>query len=147
MQRKVLVIDDSVAIHQLVKVHLEEESLDVHSMYDGASGLRTAAALKPNLILLDLDLPDMNGFDVCRFLKAGRETAEIPIIFVSGSDSIDAKVCGLDLLAADFVTKPFVAVELCARVRAALRIGQPNGTRPDVTATATTDMPVATAAV
>jgi DNA-binding response OmpR family regulator len=121
MPQTILIIDDSIPIHQLIKVHLDEESIEIQSAYNGTSGLSKAAALRPDLILLDVDLPDMNGFDVCRLLKADSATAHIPVIFVAGSSSIDAKVCGLDLQAIDYITKPFNPTELCARVRSALR--------------------------
>jgi diguanylate cyclase (GGDEF)-like protein len=73
------------------------------------------------LILLDLDMPDMSGFDVCRALKSDVELCMIPVLFLAGSATADDKVRGLDLGAVDYITKPFDAFELCARVRAALR--------------------------
>ena len=121
--KRILIIDDSAAIQRLVHAHLEDVFPNVSSASDGVTGLALAATLNPDLILLDLDLPDMNGFDVCRFLKANPSTASIPIVFLSASNSIDAKVCGLDLHAADYITKPFDGAELCARVRMALRAG------------------------
>ena len=121
MSTHLLSIDDSSAIQLLVRSYLSDDQLAVHLAGDGISGLESAARLSPDLILLDLDLPDMNGFDVCRFLKASPSTRDIPVIFLSSMDSIDAKVCGLDLEAVDYITKPFHADELRARVQAALR--------------------------
>jgi DNA-binding response OmpR family regulator len=121
MPQVVLLIDDSKSIHPLVKAHLADEPLIVHSAYEGESGLAIAHTLSPDLILLDVDMPGMNGFDVCRLLKADPETAEIRIVFLTAADSIDEKICGLDLQAVDYITKPFDPAELSARVRAALR--------------------------
>ena len=87
----------------------------------GVAGLEAAHREKPDLILLDLDMPDMSGFDVCRELKADPELCMIPVLFLSGSSTAEDKVTGLDLGAVDYVTKPFDAFELRARVRAALR--------------------------
>src|SRR6202043_1184286 len=80
-----------------------------------------AGSLKPDLVLLDVDMPKMDGFQVCRMLKADPATADIPIIFLTASSSTDAKVCGFALRAVDYITKPFEPNELCARVRVALR--------------------------
>lgn len=123
MHQTVLLIDDSKPIHQLIKTHLEDEPLTVHSAYDGPSGLALAASLKPDLILLDVDMPGMNGYDVCRLLKIDPATAESRVVFLTASGSIDEKICGLDLQAVDYITKPFDPTELRARIRSALRKG------------------------
>jgi DNA-binding response OmpR family regulator len=121
MSQTVLIVDDSAPLHELIKVHLDEQALQVHSAYDGDAGLFLASTLKPDLVLLDVDMPKMNGFEVCRLLKADNATAGIPIIFLTAACSTDAKVCGFELRAVDYVTKPFDPSELCARVRVALR--------------------------
>ena len=121
MPQTVLIIDDFAPLHELVKMHLEAEALTIHSAYGGVEALMVAVAVKPDLILLDVDMPDMNGFDVCRFLKVDPVTADIPVIFLSAAGSADEKVCGLSLRAVDYITKPFNADELCERVRTALR--------------------------
>ncbi len=118
---RVLVIDDSEPIHKLIIVHLKREGLEVTGEMDGQAGIERAIADKPDLILLDIDLPDVDGFEVCRRLKENPATRDLPIIFLTGTDSTDSKVRGLDLGAVDYVTKPFDQVELRARVRAALR--------------------------
>jgi diguanylate cyclase (GGDEF)-like protein len=87
----------------------------------GTDGLEAATRENPDLILLDVDMPDLSGFDVCRILKADVRLGMTPIIFLSGSDNRESKVRGLDLGAVDYVTKPFDSYELQARVRAALR--------------------------
>jgi DNA-binding response OmpR family regulator len=121
MSQKVLIVDDSPPLHQLIRVHLEEQEVQIHSAYDGDAGLVLAGALKPDLVLLDVDMPKLNGFEVCKFLKNDEATADIPIIFLTASSSTDAKVFGFSLRAVDYITKPFDPTELCARVRVALR--------------------------
>jgi diguanylate cyclase (GGDEF)-like protein len=118
---RVLVIDDSEPIHKLIVARLRPEGLEVTGEMDGERGIQRAIVEMPDLILLDVGLPDMDGFEVCRQLKEHPSTRDIPIIFLTGTTSTDSKVRGLDLGAVDYVTKPFDQVELRARVRAALR--------------------------
>jgi diguanylate cyclase (GGDEF)-like protein len=118
---KVLIIDDSPDALALAKARLGKEGLDLICADGGKAGLALAASAKPDLILLDLDMPDMSGFDVCRTLKADADLCMIPVIFLSGSGGPEDKVKGLNLGAVDYVTKPFDAFELRARVNAALR--------------------------
>ena len=121
MSQTVMIVDDSRPLHALVKVHLGEEDFVYHSAYNGSSALNLVASVKPDLILLDVDMPDMNGFDVCRFLKVDPITANIPVIFLTASTSADEKACGLSLQATDYITKPFDPDGLVSRVRVALR--------------------------
>ncbi len=118
---RVLVVDDSEFIHELVRARLREEGLQVEHQLTGEAGLRHAIDVQPDMILLDIELPDLNGFEVCRQLKERAETRTIPVIFLTGQSDTAAKVRGLDLGAVDYVIKPFDDVELRARVRAALR--------------------------
>jgi diguanylate cyclase (GGDEF)-like protein len=118
---RVLVVDDSEFIHELVRARLREEGLQVEHELTGEAGIRHAVEARPDLILLDIELPDVDGFEVCRRLKERAETRTIPVIFLTGQSDTKAKVRGLDLGAVDYVTKPFDEVELRARVRAALR--------------------------
>ena len=118
---KVLIVDDSPDALALAKARLLEEDLEIVCADSGVAGLATAKQESPDLILLDMDLGDMNGLDVCRILKDDPVTGPIPVIFLSGSGAPGDKVRGLDLGAVDYVTKPFDAFELRARVRAALR--------------------------
>jgi diguanylate cyclase (GGDEF)-like protein len=118
---RVLVIDDSEPTHKLIQARLRPEGLEVNCELDGERGIERAVSDPPDLILLDVDLPDLDGFEVCRQLKEHPATRDIPIIFLTGTTSTDSKVKGLDLGAVDYVTKPFDQVELRARVRAALR--------------------------
>ena len=118
---RVLVIDDTVSIHKLIVARLRPEGLEVTAELDGQAGLERAIADAPDLILLDIGLPKVDGFEVCRQLKEHRATRNIPIIFLTGEADRESKVRGLDLGAVDYVTKPFDEIELRARVRAALR--------------------------
>jgi len=118
----ILIIDDSVPLHKLIKLYLAPEMLRIRSAYDGESGLAAAANPQPSLILLDVDLPGIDGFEVCRQLKANSSTASIPIIFLTASAVTSEKVKGLELGAIDYIVKPFKPEELCARVRAGLRV-------------------------
>jgi DNA-binding response OmpR family regulator len=116
--KKILVVDDEPTLVATLKYNLEHEGYRVITAADGESGLSTARAKRPDLILLDLLLPVMDGFEVCRILR--RETT-IPILMLTAkTDEID-KVVGLELGADDYVTKPFSMRELLARVRALLR--------------------------
>jgi diguanylate cyclase (GGDEF)-like protein len=119
--QKVLVIDDSKTIQLTVRTFLKEEAVDIVCASTGEEGLRLATSDAPDVILLDVEMPAPNGFEVCRRLKEDATTARIPIIFLTGSSSTEQKVLGLDLGAVDYVTKPFEPAELSARVRASLR--------------------------
>ena len=119
--QSVLVIDDTEDIHHLLGVRLRSEGLELHHASSAAEGIACARTVVPDLILLDIDMPRMNGFEVCRALKADPTTSAIPVIFLSAASDVDDKVAGFDVGAVDFVTKPFNTAELRARVRAALR--------------------------
>lgn len=121
---RLLAIDDSALIIRLLRTRLKHERIDIASARNGSEGLAEARRILPDVILLDLDLPDMDGFDVLRELKADSRTHDIPVIIVSGSTSTPSKVKGLEMGAVDFVTKPFDLAELKARVRSAVRIQQ-----------------------
>jgi diguanylate cyclase (GGDEF)-like protein len=121
MRPRVLVIDDSPDIHTLLEARLRAEELDLVHAYDGEQGIAAAVANLPDLILLDVDMPGLTGFEACQRLKADTRTGQVPIIFLTGADELYAKVQGFDLGAVDYVTKPFQPAELRARVRAVLR--------------------------
>jgi two-component system cell cycle response regulator len=118
----VLAVDDSPEVHALLGVRLKPEGLRLVSATSYDEGLALATHLQPDLILLDVDMPEHSGLDLCRRLKEDPKTASIPVIFLTGSNDIDTKVHGFDLGAVDYVTKPFHPAELRARVRAALRM-------------------------
>lgn len=114
----ILIIDDEVQIQRALRTILTEKQFQVTTASRGEDGLALAAANEPDLIILDLGLPDMDGVDVCTRL---REWTQIPIIILSVRDSERQKVAALDHGADDYLTKPFSIEELLARVRVALR--------------------------
>jgi len=122
MQQQLLLIDDSKHIHPLIKALLSDEQLEIHSAYDAEFGLSLVKSLRPDLILMDVDMPGINGFEACRRLKSDPDNASIPLIFLTSCGSIEEKVRGLELGAVDYVTKPCNRAELQARVRASLRM-------------------------
>lgn len=121
MKQQILVIDDSLKIHQLVEAILATEPVEITYSKEASLGLVLAASKQPDLILLDIDMPGIDGFEACRRLKADPITADCPVIFLTAHAATPEKVYGFDLGAIDYVTKPFVADELRARVRAALQ--------------------------
>jgi two-component system cell cycle response regulator len=118
---RVLVIDDSPEIHTLLAVRLRAEDVVLLRADDATSGLAAAIDDPPDLILLDVELPDGTGFDVCSKLKEDPRTRAVPVMFLTGNTDIVTKVRGFDIGGIDYVTKPFEAHELRARVRSALR--------------------------
>lgn len=121
MTQTVLAIDDSPEIHQLLKVRLKNLDVQLNHAHCGFDGFDQAQATTPDLILLDVMMPDASGFDICRKLKATSGTRNIPVIFLTGTSDVDQKVLGFDVGAVDYIQKPFDSAELNARVRAALR--------------------------
>src|SRR5882672_12747461 len=120
-RQKVLMIDDEKLMHAVVKARLADDGLDIHSATSGQEGIAVAQQVKPDVILLDVQMAHSDGFEVCRQLKADPLLSPIPIIFLTAITSTEDKVRGLNLGAIDYITKPFDAAELQARVRAALR--------------------------
>ncbi|MCL2701786.1 MAG: diguanylate cyclase [Phycisphaerae bacterium] len=118
---KIQIIDDSPEALAIARARLAPEGVNITTAQDGLTGIAMACEDKPDLILLDLDMPELDGFEVCRRLKGDAQTYMIPIIFLTASGDRANTVKGLDLGAVDYVTKPFEAYELQARVRAALR--------------------------
>ena len=118
MGKKILVVDDEQAIVDILKFNLTREGYEVVECYDGKSGYETALSEKPDLILLDVMLPEMDGFEVCRKL---RNEISTPIIMITARTEEIDKVLGLELGADDYITKPFSVRELMARVKANLR--------------------------
>lgn len=119
---RLLAIDDSELIHRLLQVRLQGERLELHGALSAQDGLQKARELMPEVILLDIELDTMDGFEVLAHLKSDPKTQDIAVIFISAvSDTMD-RVRGLDLGAVDFIAKPFEVAELKARVRSALRM-------------------------
>ena len=118
----IMVVDDDENIAQLVRLYLEKEGFEVVSFSRGDSALTAFKSNPPALLLLDIMLPGMDGWQVCRAI---RQISSIPIIMLSAKDETFDKVLGLELGADDYMTKPFDPKELIARVKAVLRRGQP----------------------
>jgi two-component system alkaline phosphatase synthesis response regulator PhoP len=117
----VLVIDDEEDLIELVRYNLEKEGFHVIGAGDGESGLSKVASEKPDVIVIDLMLPGMDGLEVCRSLRAENGTSGIPIIMLTAKASESDRIVGLELGADDYVTKPFSPRELIARIKALLR--------------------------
>lgn len=115
----VLVVDDEKNIRELIQLYLTNAGYRVVNAGDGAEGLRLARTDKPDLIVLDLMLPQVDGYDVCRRLR--REGNDLPIIMLTARDDDVDKIVGLELGADDYMTKPFNPRELVARIKAVLR--------------------------
>ncbi len=121
MARKILVVDDEAILAETIAYNLEQEGYQVITVADGTSALNAVHKEHPDLIVLDIMLPGVDGLEVCRQLRREDNTATVPIIMLTAkSDEID-KVVGLEVGADDYVTKPFGRRELLARVRALLR--------------------------
>jgi two-component system alkaline phosphatase synthesis response regulator PhoP len=116
--KKVLVVDDDVKTVELVKLYLVRDGYRVITAYDGVEALRMARENHPDLIVLDLMLPHIDGLEVCRILRA---ESDVPIIMLTALTTDDDRLTGLNLGADDYVSKPFSPRELAARVRAVLR--------------------------
>jgi DNA-binding response OmpR family regulator len=119
---KILVVDDTTANLKLLTTLLTEHGYTVYPASSGKLALEFIQSTLPHLILLDIRMPGMDGFEVCRRLKADERTRAIPVIFISILEDEDDKVKGLQAGAVDYITKPFQAEEVLARVRIHLRL-------------------------
>ena len=117
-KQKILIVDDDTNIAELISLYLMKECYDTKMVHDGESALRELQLFQPNLILLDLMLPGMDGYQVCREI---RTKSQVPIIMLSAKGEVFDKVLGLELGADDYIVKPFDTKELVARVKANLR--------------------------
>ena len=122
VRSRLLTIEDDDDVRLMLKMVLEDEGYDVSEAGNGTDGLERFSIDKPSLVLVDLKLPDMSGFDICRTI---RQTSDVPIIIVTAQEDSFDVVAGLESGADDYVTKPFVPKELSARIRAHLRRVQP----------------------
>ena len=122
-KQKIMIVDDDSNIAELISLYLTKECFDTRIVGDGEAALRSFDSFAPNLILLDLMLPGMDGYQVCREI---RQRSNVPIIMLSAKGEIFDKVLGLELGADDYMIKPFDSKELVARVKAVLRRFQPD---------------------
>ncbi len=121
---RVLVVEDEQDVAELIRYNLAKEGYDVALVGNGAEALKRAREGKPEVILLDIMVPQLNGWEVCRRLKQDPETRGIPVIMVTGRVEEGDKVLGFEMGADDYVTKPFSPRELVARIRAVVRRGK-----------------------
>jgi len=129
-QLRILVVDDEPNIVDVVSMALRYQGFSVESAADGRGALAAVSSFRPHLMLLDIMLPDMDGFDVAK--RLGAERARLPIIFLTARDSTEDKVRGLTMGGDDYVTKPFSLEELVARIRMILRragLAEPDSSR------------------
>ncbi|MCG8403255.1 MAG: response regulator transcription factor [Firmicutes bacterium] len=118
---KILVVDDEKNIVELVKFNLEREGFTVVAAYDGLDAIKAAQSEKPDLVVLDIMIPSLDGLEVCRQLRQNQETRGIPVIMLSARGEELDRILGLEIGADDYVTKPFSPRELLARIKARLR--------------------------
>jgi DNA-binding response OmpR family regulator len=124
MSHRILVVDDEPSVTDLIAYNLRKALYDVQAAADGREALRLAREYKPDLILLDFMIPEVDGLDVCREL---RKNSDVPIIMITARGEEIDRVLGLEIGADDYVTKPFSVRELMARVKAVLRRAQKDG--------------------
>ncbi|MDF1536640.1 MAG: response regulator transcription factor [bacterium] len=120
-REKVLLIEDEKDIQELVRYNLTRDGFEVSTAFSAEEGIETAATWKPDMILLDLMLPGMDGLEACRVLKHGEQTSAIPVIMVTAKGEESDIVLGLEIGADDYIVKPFSPKVLVARVRRSLR--------------------------
>ncbi len=121
MRQSIMIVDDSIPLHKLIKAQLDAEDLTFHSVYDGSAAVCAAASIKPDLILLDIDMPGMDGFETCAKIKADPTTTSIPLMFLSAEPALKDQDKTKGLGAFDYMQKPFKPADLKAVVRSKLR--------------------------
>ncbi len=125
--KRILIIEDESAVVDALRVTLAREGFQVTSKADGLTGLAQVRKTPPDLLILDLILPQFSGLDVCREIRRDEKLSRLPILVVTGRDEEADRIVGLELGADDYVTKPFSTRELAARVKALLRRTEPEG--------------------
>jgi two-component system, OmpR family, alkaline phosphatase synthesis response regulator PhoP len=132
MKEKILIVEDDKDIIKMLEYNLKKEGFRVTTAHDGEDALDLALRQFPDLILLDLMLPGMDGLEVCKSLKNGNKTSSIPIIMLTAKSQESDKVVGLELGADDYITKPFSPRELIARIKAVLRRASEKEKLPEI---------------
>ena len=115
-KKNILIVDDSAFEQRMLTELLSDEPYRFSVAYNGYQGYQLALATHPDLILLDVRMPEMDGYTACRLLKANPETEHIPVIFLSGADAVNERVMGLQVGGVDYISKPFTPAELAARI-------------------------------
>ena len=124
MMSRILIVEDEKKIARFLELELQHEGYEVDVAFDGRSGLDKALSWQPDLMILDLMLPELSGIEVCRRL---RHESDLPIIMLTAKDDVSDKVMGLDMGADDYMTKPFAIEELLARIRVGLKKHRASG--------------------
>lgn len=124
---RILVVDDEQSITDLLGMALRYEGMEVRTAHFGREAIESAAAFRPHLVVLDVMLPDLDGFEVLRRLATDRPHERLPVLFLTARDALDDKLRGFTLGGDDYMTKPFSVEELIVRVRAILRRAHPDG--------------------
>ena len=127
-KQKILIVDDDLHIAELISLYMMKDGYETEEVYDGREAIRKAESFQPDLILLDLMLPGMDGYQVCTEI---RKTSRVPIIMLTAKGETFDKVLGLELGADDYIVKPFDPKELVARVKAVLRRYEPKQEETD----------------
>jgi DNA-binding response OmpR family regulator len=135
-QRKILIVDDSAFEQRVLVDLLSELPYKVSVAFNGQQGYQLALAQRPDLILLDVRMPSMDGYTACRLLKANPATRDIPVIFLSGADADEERIKGLLIGGVDYVSKPFSPGELAARIQVHLNLARRQHPQPDAPAAA-----------
>ena len=118
MSKKALIVEDDVNIAELLKIYLQKDGFDTQNAYDGKKAVEMAAEFQPDIMLLDIMLPGMDGWQVCREV---RKTSQVPIIMLTAKGESTDKISGLEMGADDYITKPFDPKQLVARIHAVMR--------------------------
>ncbi len=140
---KILIVDDSAFEQRMLTDLLSEMPYKVSVAFNGLQGYQLALANRPDLILLDVRMPNMDGYTACRLLKANPVTQDIPVIFLSGADADDDRILGLSIGGVDFVSKPFSPGELAARIQVHLNLAKRQHAAPPAAGTAEASEPEA----
>jgi two-component system alkaline phosphatase synthesis response regulator PhoP len=130
-QGRILVVEDDFDISNLLRIYFESQGFQVTVAARGNDALKACRHNLPNVIVLDIQLPDIDGYEVCRQLRGNLRTSHIPILFLTQRDERSDKIAGLELGADDYITKPFSPRELVARVRAVLRRARGELSQPE----------------
>ncbi len=132
-KKRILIVEDDRDISELINYHLSREGYEVFSLFDGAQVIDIAQSHKPDLVILDLMLPEVDGLEICRLMKANESIAKIPILMLSAKGEESDTIVGLQMGADDYMTKPFSPKILLARVKAILRRQQDTSIAADGT--------------
>lgn len=132
MKETILIVEDEKDIVKMLEYNLKKEGFKTLSNRDGESAITSAVKEHPDLIILDLMLPGIDGLDVCKTLKSDNKTASIPIIMLTAKSQESDKIVGLEIGADDYITKPFSPRELVARIKAVLRRAKEKDKSPEV---------------